>query len=431
MHSSTSNDSRLLAQQSAAPSLAPSGPGTALQKPPPRPSSPHSSRYRRRVITSLLLLLALVLLLAGGIAFSLGPSLAFFAPGATITLTPQDALEQQSIMIKAVTGSPHQGQAQARLITASTQTSRSTVPATGNGHQSAQSAIGKVTFYNLATYSIAIPAGITLTGRDGVQIVTDAAAQVPAGNPPALGHFTVKAHAVQPGPAGDIAAGDIDVLCCANGIVVKNDQPFGGGQDTRTFTAVAQADIEKASAPLISQLTQQAQAALLAQVRPGEKSIPPSCTPQVLATPLLGQEATQVTVSVSVTCRSAAYNAHQVDSLAAALFQQQESAALGSNYALAGQVTASEELAGITEPQQGTLVIPVAVRGLWIYQIDRSALRALARQLAGKDPAAARAILLRIPGVTDATIQLSGWNASTLPTDSNQIVIVIAASHKP
>jgi len=425
MHS-TSNDSRLLAQQSAAPSLAPSGSATAPQKPRPRPSSSRSSRYRRRVATSLFLLLVVVLLLLGGIAFSLGSGLAFFAPGATITLTPRSALEQQHVTVMAVGGTPHQGQAQARVLTTSTRTSRSTVPATGSGHQDALAARGQVTFYNLATYAIAVPAGVTLTGRDGVQIVTDAAAQVPAGNPPEMGSASVPAHAVHTGPNGNIAAGDIDVLCCADGIVVKNQQAFRGGQNARTFTAAAQADIDSARAPLVARLTPQAQADLAAQVRPGETLFSTPCATQVQADPAVGHEATQVIVSVTVTCRDATYSAGQVDSLAAALFQQQEHTALGPRYVLDGRVTASVEQAGITEPQQGTLAIPVAVRGLWIYQVDRSGFRALAKQLAGKDPAAARAILLRLPGVAQASIQLSGWNASTLPTDVNQIVIAVA-----
>jgi len=414
MHSTTNDD---LSEQSAAPALA--APGAALLLPPP---SSRPARYRRSVVTGLFLLLVLVVLLLGGIA-------AFFAPGASITLTPRSALEQQRIAIPAV-ATPHQGQAQARFLQARTQTSRSTIPATGSGHQDAQSARGQVTFYNLATYSIAIPAGVTLTGRDGVQIVTESATQVPAGNPPTMGSATVAAHALHTGPRGNIAAGDIDVLCCADGIVVKNQQAFGGGRDARSFTAVSQADIDGAAAPLVSGLMPRARADLLGQARPGERSIPPTCAPQVLSDPPLGQEANQVTVSVSVTCRGAAYNARQVDSLAAAALQQQANAALGSRYLLAGQVTASEEPAGITEPHPGTLVIPVAVRGLWIYQIDRSALRALARQLAAKDPAAARAMLLRIPGVAQASIELS-WNASTLPADSNQIKIVVGDPRKP
>lgn len=431
MHSTTSNHSRLPSEQSAAPPFASPGTGQLPRKPPPRSSSARSARYRRRVITSLLLLLVLVLLLVGGAVFSLGSGLAFFAPGATVTLTPRSTQQQQNITIQAVAGTPHQGQAQARVLTSGTQTASSTAPATGNGQQNAQAARGQVTFYNLATYPITIQAEITLTGKDGVQVKTDAATQVPAGNPPVMGSASVPAHAVSPGPGGNIAAGDIDVLCCADGIVVKNQQAFGGGQIARSFTAVAQADIDAARAPLSARLTQEAQADLSAQARPGEKLFSMPCVTEVQANPPLGHEASQVTVSVSVTCRGVTYFAQQVDSLAAALFQQQERAALGAHYTLAGQITASVQQAGITQPQPGTLAIPVAVRGLWIYQVDRSAFRALAKQLAGKDPAAARATLLRVPGVAQVSIQLSGWNVSALPTDISQIEIVVASAPKP
>lgn len=430
MHSTRSDDSRLLPQQSAAPSLASSSPATPPRKPPQPPSS-RSSRYRRRVVTSLFLLLVLLVLLTGGIAFSLAPSLAIFTPSATITLTPRSTLEQQRVTIQAVTGSPHQGKAQARLLKTTTSTEHTSVPATGSGHQAAQSASGEVTFYNLATYEIDIPAGVKLTGRDGVQIITDAAAQVPAGNPPTMGSYSVPAHALLPGPTGNIAADDINGLCCANGVVAKNQQPFGGGRDARTFTAVAQSDIDGASAPLVASLTKQAQADLSVQLRPGETLLAAPCVPHVQAEPAVGHEATRVTVSVTLTCRGETYNRQQVNSLAAALFQQQENVALGPNYALDRHVTASVAQAEITEPQQGMLAIPVAVRGLWIYRVDRSGFRALAKQLAGKDPAAARAILLHLPGVVQASIQLSVRDQAALPTDVNQIVIVVAPHPKP
>lgn len=352
-------------------------------------------------------------LTGGGIAFSLGSSKAFFAPGVTVTLTPSSRLEHQNLTIKAVTGTPQQGQAQARLLT-STRTSQSTVAATGSGHQDALAASGRVTFYNLATYSIAVPAGVQLTGRDGVQIVTDASTQVPAGNPPTMGSASVPAHAVNTGPSGNIAAGDIDVLCCSDGIVAKNQQAFAGGQDARSFTTVAQTDIDAAKSSLSTQLSQQAQQALSAQVRPGEKLLAPPCTTKVQSTPAVGQEAQRVSVSVTFTCSGTVYAPEQVNSLATALFQRQVQAALGSHYLLSGQTTASVEQAAVTQPQPGTLAIPVAVRGLWVYQVDRSGLRTLAKQLAGKEPSAARAILLRVPGVAQASIQLSGWDVCRL-----------------
>lgn len=432
MHSTTSDDSHLRPQQCITPAHTPTIPGTTTPpRKPPQHLLAHSLGYRRRAGTRIAFLLVLALLLAAGITFSLAPGLILFTPRAAITLTPRSALGKLRITVEAVAGTPHPGQAQARFLTTSTQTSRSTVRASGSGHLEAEVARGQVTFYNLATYSIALPAGVTLTGHDGVQIVTDSATLVPAGNPPYMGSASVPAQAVRTGPSGNIAAGDIDVLCCAAGIVVKNQQAFGGGRDARTFTVVAKSDINTASAPLVASLTQQAQAALTAQVHPGEQAIPPTCSPHMLADPQVGQEAAQVTVSVSVTCRSATYNRQQVALIATTLFQQQESAALGPNYASGGQVTSIEDQARILDTPQETLTIPVGVRGLWIYQVDRSTFRALAAQLAGKNPTTARAILLRVPGVAQASIHLSGWNTSMLPLESNQIEIVVFSPHMP
>jgi hypothetical protein len=105
--------------------------------------------------------------------------------------------------------------------------------------------------------------------------------------------------------------------------------------------------------------------------------------------------------------------------------------ALGPNYGISGQVAAVAGQARVIDPQRGTLAVPVAVHGWWIYQIDRSAFQALARRVAGKNPTTARAILLRVPGVVQADIQLPDWNASNLPADSNQIEIVVVPPKGP
>jgi hypothetical protein len=377
---------------------------------------------------SLFLLLLCGLVLAGGIAFSLNAGLAFFSPRATITITPRSSFEQQSITVKAVTGTPGQGEIQVRTLQARTSTEHATVPATGSGHQDAQPGRGQVTFYNLATYEISIPAGVLLTGRDGIQVMTDDPAQVPAGNPPTLGAYTVHAHTVRLGPTGNIAAGDIDVLCCANGIVAKNQQPFSGGQEARSYTAVVQQDIDSASAPLITTLTRQAQADLQAQARPGERLTQARCSPHVLADPAVGQESTQSTVTVWVSCNSAAYNQQQIDSLAATLLQQQVSAALGTHYALSGRIATGDAQLPLSNAQ-GILSLLVPAQGLWVYQLDQQALHDALKQLVGKPQRTAQAQISSLPGVLQVTIQIAGGDGHTLPTAFDQITVIVVTPH--
>jgi hypothetical protein len=71
----------------------------------------------------------------------------------------------------------------------------------------------------------------TRAGRQATQVVTDAPAAIPAGNPPLFGVVTVSAHATLEGSRGNIAALDIDGLCCAAGAAVKNTAGFRRGQD--------------------------------------------------------------------------------------------------------------------------------------------------------------------------------------------------------
>lgn len=171
---------------------------------------------------------------------------------------------------------------------------------------------GMVTYYNQTPTSQDIPAGMLLTGADGVQVVTDQQVVAPAAHLPAQGEATVAAHAVQPGPQGNIRANDLNGLCCFVGIAVQNMHPFTGGQDARDFPAAQARDVNGVASPLSTTLTRQGQAALQAQVRTDEQlAAPMRCPPQITAMPGIGEEATQITVTVSVTCSAEVYNADE------------------------------------------------------------------------------------------------------------------------
>lgn len=421
MNSTTSNQDRLLTERSGAPSSPSPVPIAGTGRSPRRPS-----RYRGTVVATLFLLLLCTLLLLGGLASTQGWG--GFSPGATITITPKYASFAQSISVTAAIGTPGQGLAQARWLLATPPAERATVPATGSKHQDTQPGRGQVTYFNQATYAIDIPTGITLTGRDGVQVVTDAPAHVPAGDPGNYyGSYDVPAHAVNPGPSGNIAAGDIDMLCCANGIVAKNMHAFSGGQTARTFTVVQQTDISNASSPLVASLTRRGQTDLKAQAGPGELFTPPHCTQNVQVDHAVGQEAAQVTVTETVTCSSEAYERQQVDSLAATSFQQRVTATLSPHYQLSGQLTTAPGQATPIDAK-GTLSIPVATRGLWVYQVDQQALHDAIRHLLGKQQQAARTQIVNLPGVGQVTIDING-GGNTLPDVLDQITLVMAAPH--
>src|SRR5258708_13915119 len=107
-----------------------------------------------------------------------------------------------------------------------------TAPTTGKGHQDATSAHGIVTFYNGAPSVQTVAVGTLLTGTNGVQVVTDQDAMIPAVVYPTLGQTTAPAHAVIGGPPGNIKAGQIYGPCCPLNLSPVNP-PFPRPQQAR------------------------------------------------------------------------------------------------------------------------------------------------------------------------------------------------------
>src|SRR5260370_22289400 len=146
----------------------------------------------------------------------------------------------------------------AHIFTPLVFTQSQTIPTTGRTHQNATQATGYVSFHNALTQPQTIDAGTLLTGADGIKVVTDETADVPAGTFSGYGEVTVSAHAVNAGSSGNINARDISGTCCRVYILVRNTNPFTGGQNERDYQSVAKADIQH----VVSNLSQQFQQTL-------------------------------------------------------------------------------------------------------------------------------------------------------------------------
>jgi hypothetical protein len=347
-------------------------------------------------------------------------------PTATVTIVPNSANLRVTSTITAVTGTPdvRHSQVEARLVRVTTPSMPQTVPTTGKGHKPAMHATGTLTFYNEASYEQTIAAGTVLTGADGVRIRTDALAIVPAGNPPRFGIATVPAHAVQTGPTGNIASYDVNGLCCTAGIAVNNTTAFIGGQNPRDYPAVTQRDLNAVTIPLITTLTRSARDTFQAHVRPNEQETGSTqCTPMVHADHAVGSEASQVTVSVSVTCRGEVYDAQAAKVFAATQLAQMAIKQLGPGYSNVDGVTTTITQVRLLNVHQGTLVVAVQAEGVWSYQFSADRLHAFSRLIAGKSTGQAKARLLGMQGVRAVTIALTGGSGSLLPTNPDQITV--------
>jgi hypothetical protein len=393
--------------------------------------SPRRTRLLRvgLLLTAWLIPIALVgtLLLAQlvpGLAGPLSRVVPGLLPSATVTIVPISEEVHVTASITAVTRTPDEGhhEVEARLLSVTTPAVAQTVPTTGKGHMPATHAMGTLTFYNEAPYAQTIASGTLLTGADGVQVVTNTPAFLPAGNPPRLGVVTVPAHAIPTGPLGNIAAFDLSGLCCVAGVAVKNPMAFTGGQKARDYMAVAQRDVAQIAGPLATTLTRSSQATFGMQVNLNEQEVAPArCMPTVHTDHPIGGEATQVTATVAVTCQGEVYDAQGARVLAATLLAQQAARILGANYEVVGEVTTQLTQVRLRDPHQGTLLLSVLAQGVWSYPVSETRLHHLASLIAGKRVEDARMLLLHLQGIRAATIMLSGGTGATLPTHPDQI----------
>ncbi len=340
--------------------------------------------------------------------------LPLFSPSATVTIIPVE----RSITTTASI------QVQGRTLPPLTLSQSQTIQATGHRHQDEQRARGSITFYNGLFTSQTIATGTVLTGSDGVQIVTDQPANIPAANPPYIGQVTVSAHAIHAGQRGNIQAGDINEQCCLPAVKAVNNGAFQGGQNARDYSVVTRTDINTAVTSLLVTLSQSEDAALQAQLHPNEQLITPSCQPHIVSDHKIGDEAKHVSVTISVTCSGIAYAAHEVYANATQLLTSQAGSTLGANYALVGDIQVTIIHATITNSHQGRAHIIVQIAGTWVYQITPPMQQHLVQLIAGKTKQQAITILLHFPGIQAASMQLAGGNTA-LPADPNHIHLIV------
>jgi Baseplate J-like protein len=308
-----------------------------------------------------------------------------------------------------------------RVISPLTLSQSQTVPTTGRGHQDARSATGYITFYNGQFQTITLPAGTTLTGSDGVQIVTDQDANIPPDNPPVNGQTTVSAHAVNPGSAGNISAGDINTTV-AIAVLAKNTSAFYGGQDERDFQTVAKTDITNAAALLKAIFDQSMQDTLTGQLKSGEALTSPSCTTTITADHQAGQEATTVKVTASETCSGIAYNTQELTSKVTQLLTTQAAKKLETGYSLLG--TPQITVTSATIARQVTLSFKSV--STWVYTLSSVEQQSLKKIIVGKTTEKALQLLTRLPGIERVSLQSSGFgDTSRIPKDISYIHLAL------
>ena len=399
------------------------------------PSRPVWQRFL--FVTVALMLLSL--LLCGGIAVAAPGTLDAFGksvsrvfsggpPSATVTITPKSVDVHNTYVITGVTGTPDNSkrQVQARALSATSQPESKTVSATGVVNTPGPRATGTLTFTNGSFSAYGVAANTVFTDAHGVQVANDVLAYIPAGNPNGgFGKVTVPAHAVNVGASGNMMAFDFNnVPCCgSSSVAISNMMAFTGGQDPQKYTLVQQSDVDGATNPLKSPLTQSALASLQGKKHANEQFVArPQCTTSVTSNPPVGAKATSVTVMVTAKCSAEVYAQDGVQVTAANLLKSEATKSPGPGYALAGNVVTTVTQAKVGS--NGTVTLLVKAEGIWVYQFDNAEQAQLARLIAGKSSDNANVMLLQQTGVGKVdSINISGGD--TLPVDATQITIVV------
>lgn len=351
-----------------------------------------------------------LLLVVSTLAFQL--SCLFNPPIATVTIVPKS---QQVTM----TGTLQLG----RVLHPITISQAQTVLTTGKGHQDARSATGYLTFYNGQLTRVTIPAGTILTAANGMQVITEQDALIPQASPPLEGQVTIAARAATPGTQGNIPEKAIHEACCASSVLAVNLTSFRGGQDERDFQTVARSDIATIATPLKTAVTQSVNGAFQGQVQPQEQVDILPCRPTVTSDHQIGQEATQVTVTVSETCRAVAYNSQELAEKATAFLSTQAQQYLGTAYSLFGTAHVSVQAATVT--RSSAVILSFSASGTWAYGLSKPAQEQITHLLAGKTAQEALQLLAALPGVEQAAIRFEGFgNDTRLPKQSRLIHLV-------
>jgi hypothetical protein len=372
--------------------------------------APQKARKRIRLVLSLVLISVLVLALIAG-------SLAYFVVlplPVDITLVPVSKRVQTTDTVTLATeghADISKGEVAGRSLTSITISQAETVAPTGTTVQPALPAHGTITFYNAATAPQTLGAFTLITGKDGVQVVTDEAVTVPEAVYPTFGEASVSAHAVGTGPEGNIAAHDLDGDCCLLKMSATNASAFVGGQEATSFQSVTQADIDTAANTLESNLKESVVAALATQVRSSETLVtPPQCSNQTDTDHHRGERATQVQVTVAETCTGVVYETSAFHRLIQAQQQPIE------HYRLSADVQITVK--SVTEGRNpGTSTMNVQSTATWVYAFSPSDTASMAKSIAGKSPKEATHSLLHTTGVQSVSLSTD----TTLPTNPEKI----------
>jgi serine/threonine protein kinase len=398
----------------------------------PRTVHTHSKRQQFALlvgitVTVLLILLLLLPRVFGLALFPSGFPLLGSPPVATISLSVKSQNIQDTFLL---TASPQTTQVNVsqrvmpdRSITTTTKGS-STIATSGQQTSDGTRASGTLLFVNSGPTPVNITDGFTFTASNGVQIRLDQKVIVPPHDNGNDNSVSAQATAISAGQNGNIAAEALNTPCCGGLVVVSNPQPFSGGTDGGVTHLVAQSDLDSVKNALLPGLQQKAQQQILSQIQSNEvQAGTPTYSIHLTSDHQVGDQATQVNVTVTVTAAALLYNARVARDLASQLLSKEAAQSLGSGYQPASDLS----IATPVVEQQGTngqLYLSINASGVWSYHLNTQTEEQWRQTIKGTSLTLAQTYLTTRAGIIAVHIQLP-FGTSNLPTDENQIIFIV------
>jgi baseplate J-like protein len=387
----------------------------AIPRPRRQPTAAQPQQAKKRAGNGRLaapLLVILTLLIIG--------LLAFLVPSADVTVTLLSRNYPVQMTLTA-TANSRQDVVQ-KTLPAHTLTFDTT--ATGLGHATGsttvgtKAATGNVVFTNTGIAPIIIPTGTIVSTKNGVSFVTQAEPEVYPGNP-----LVTPIQAQNPGATGNVSANSITtipsdsqtrILQANSGInkltltVTNTDPTTGGGAGTAT--SVANSDVNAEKHILDSQVQTQARDFLKKNVHPGDQQGNPIQVETPIATPAVGQVATDGTFRETLKLHMTVLVVRAADLKAAATAQLKDTLNRQKNgLALVPQQPVQlTQLKNQPAKDGHNIVLKFTAVGQVAAQITEDAIRNL---VSGKSEDAARQALVG----TNSILQTGGSQITVYP----------------
>lgn len=385
---------------------------------PGRAAEPGKRKNRRPLLA---VVLAVLLVLLAFVVYTVLP-----VSAAQIVITPKKHYVKDIYTVPLVASKVSGDQVPMHTLSTSELSQSQSTAATGKGQKGGARAQGQVRIsqveYTSTTSSDHQVEESTVTTNSNIEITIDS---FQADTTPGWSTM-VQAHATNEGSNGNVPAYDIQgryeiVDSLTNSVLgsayLENPQSFSGGMDPHDYTYVQQNDIDSLANPMKQQLLNNADAQLKQKMDKQDVALgDKNCTTSAVADHAEGDEASQVKVTVTVTCTLTVYNRQELFDAARQVQARAVTQRFGSGYVPQTTLTYGAEL---PDSDKTHLLIPV--EGWWIYGFDA---RRIANDFTHRIIWQANSDLSNNVGIQSFNLTTSGFGGS-LPSAASQIKVIL------